>query len=202
MLSAVLAASRITPQVIFNGAIFGIVIGLLAMGIVLTFRSTKVINFAVGNLGLIGGALFPLLVLQYGFPFWVAVGLVLVMGALFGGIIELIVIRRLFRSPRVIVLVATVGVAQLCQVIPFTYPDINVTGVVRYPVVSSASWHPFEGLGMSETQLWTTLAAPASLPRWAGRFWRSVPQSPARPGGECGSGYGSPGWRRLPASWR
>ncbi|MCY3578259.1 MAG: ATP-binding cassette domain-containing protein [bacterium] len=148
---------------IFNGAIFGIVIGLLAMGIVLTFRSTKVINFAVGNLGLIGGALFPLLILQYNFPFWVAAGLVLVMGALFGGIIELIVIRRLFRSPRVIVLVATVGVAQLCQVIPFTYPDLDVKGVVRYPVVTSASWHPFEGLGMSEAQLWTVLAAPAAI---------------------------------------
>ncbi|MCY3631260.1 MAG: ATP-binding cassette domain-containing protein [bacterium] len=148
---------------IFNGAIFGIVIGLLAMGIVLTFRSTKVINFAVGNLGLIGGGLFPLLVLQYNFPFWVAVGLVLVMGALFGGIIELIVIRRLFRSPRVIVLVATVGVAQLCQVIPFTYPDLDVKGVVRYPVVTSASWHPFEGLGMSEAQLWTVLVAPVVI---------------------------------------
>ena len=178
MLSAVLAASRITPQVIFNGAIFGIVIGLLAMGIVLTFRSTKVINFAVGNLGLIGGALFPLLVLQYGFPFWVAVGLVLVMGALFGGIIELIVIRRLFRSPRVIVLVATVGVAQLCQVIPFTYPDINVTGVVRYPVVTSASWRPFEGIGMIEAQLWTVLAAPVVIAAvgWALLTLRS-PQS-------------------------
>ena len=178
MLSAVLAASRITPQVIFNGAIFGIVIGLLAMGIVLTYRSTKVINFAVGNLGLIGGALFPLLVLQYGIPFWVAVGLVLVMGALFGGIIELIVIRRLFRSPRVIVLVATVGVAQLCQVIPFTYPDINVTGVVRYPVVTSASWRPFEGIGMSEPQLWTVLAAPVVIAAvgWALLALRS-PQS-------------------------
>ena len=163
MLPAVLAASRITPQVMFNGAISGIVIGLLAMGIVLTFRSTKVINFAVGNLGLIGGALFPLLVLQYNFPFWVAAGLVLVMGAVFGGVIELIVIRRLFRSPRVIVLVATVGVAQLCQVIPFTYPDLDVRGVVRYPVVTSASWRPFEGLGMSEAQLWTVLAAPAAI---------------------------------------
>lgn len=163
MLPAVLAASRITPQVMFNGATRGLVIGLLAMGIVLTFRSTKVINFAVGNMGLIGGALFPLLVLQFNFPFWVATGLVLVMGALFGGIIELIVIRRLFRSPRVIVLVATVGVAQLCQVIPFTYPDLDVKGVLRYPVVTSAAWHPFEGLGMSEVQLWTVFAAPAAI---------------------------------------
>ena len=100
------------------------------------------------------------------------------MGAVFGGIIELIVIRRLFRSPRVIVLVATVGIAQLCQVIPFTYPDINATGVVRYPVVTSASWRPFEGIGMSEPQLWTVLAAPVVIAAvgWALLALRS-PQS-------------------------
>ena len=163
MLSAVLAASRINPQVMFNGAVTGIVIGLLAMGIVLTFRSTKVINFAVGNMGLIGGVLLPLLVLQYNFPFWVAVALVLVLGAVFGGIVELTVIRRLFRSPRVILLVATVGVAQLCQVIPLTYPELDVKGIRRYPVVTSASWRPFEALGVSEVQLWTVLAAPAVI---------------------------------------
>ena len=163
MLSAVLAASRITPQVMFNGVISGVVTGLLAMGVVLTFRSTKVINFAVGNLGLIGGVLLPLLVLQYNFPFWVAAALVLVIGAVFGGIVELTVIRRLFRSPRVIVLVATVGVAQLCQVIPATYPELDIRGVRRYPVATSANWHPFENLGVSEVQLWTVLVAPAVI---------------------------------------
>ena len=39
---------------------------------VLVYRSTRVINFAVGSIGLIGATLLPLLVLDYGFPYWVA----------------------------------------------------------------------------------------------------------------------------------
>jgi branched-subunit amino acid ABC-type transport system permease component len=47
----------ITSQLVFNGVISGLVIGLLAMGIVLVYRSTRVINFAVGNMGLVGASL-------------------------------------------------------------------------------------------------------------------------------------------------
>ena len=39
-------------------------IGLLAMGIVLVYRSTRVINFAVGNMGLVGASLLALLVVE------------------------------------------------------------------------------------------------------------------------------------------
>ena len=50
----------------------GSMIGLLAMGIVLIYRSTRVINFAVGNMGLVGASLLALLVIEYGIPFWLA----------------------------------------------------------------------------------------------------------------------------------
>jgi len=43
-------ATWITSQLVFNGLIAGLEIGMLAMGIVLIYRSTRVINFAVGNL--------------------------------------------------------------------------------------------------------------------------------------------------------
>ena len=46
----------VTRQLVFDGVINGLVFGLLAMGIVLVYRSTRVINFAVGNIGLVGAA--------------------------------------------------------------------------------------------------------------------------------------------------
>ena len=104
-------------------------IGLLAMGIVLVYRSTRVINFAVGNMGLVGAGLL------------VAAGrrsttsrsgsravVALVVGTLYGAIMELVVIRRLFDAPRVIVLVATIGIAQLSLAILTAYPDITDRG--------------------------------------------------------------------------
>ena len=65
-------ATWITSQLVFNGLITGLMFGLLAMGIVLVYRSTRVINFAVGNMGLVGASLLALLVVEYGVPFWLA----------------------------------------------------------------------------------------------------------------------------------
>jgi branched-subunit amino acid ABC-type transport system permease component len=111
----------------------------LAMGIVLVYRATRVINFAVGNMGLVGSALFVLLVVQYNVPYWLGVLIGLGVGTLFGIIVELTVIRRLFTSPRVIVLVATIGVAQLSQVVLSAYPKIEVSGA-RFPTAIGATY--------------------------------------------------------------
>ena len=46
-------ARVVTPQVVFNGVVNGLLIGLLAMAMVLVYRSTRVVNFAVGNIGLV-----------------------------------------------------------------------------------------------------------------------------------------------------
>lgn len=74
----------------------------------LIYRSTKVINFAVGNIGLFGSGLMVICNLNYGVPLAVGSDGALVVGTLWGAIIELTVVRRLFRAPRVILLVATI----------------------------------------------------------------------------------------------
>ncbi len=174
----------ITRQVVFDGLIQGLTYGLLALGIVLVFRSTKVINFAVGNLGLPGAVLFALLHYNYGLPLFLALVIALLAGALLGGIVELAVIRRLFTSPRVVVLMATVGVAQLMQAIVAAMPDVD-TSAGGYPLAISGQWEPFGirvsgadisvlivvplvaiGLGwaLSRTMVGRTVAASASNP--------------------------------------
>ena len=57
-------ATWITRQLVFDGVITGLLYALLAMGIVLIYRATRVINFAVGAMGLVGGALFALSLLR------------------------------------------------------------------------------------------------------------------------------------------
>jgi ABC-type branched-subunit amino acid transport system ATPase component/branched-subunit amino acid ABC-type transport system permease component len=126
-------ATLFTRQLIFDGVVTGMVYGLVAMGIVLIYRSTRVINFAVANMGFIGAGLFALLVAQYGVPFWIAAVLGLLAGVAYGAVLELVVIRRLFTAPRVIVLVATIGIAQLSQAILVSFPEIDAPGA-RFPV--------------------------------------------------------------------
>ena len=107
----------VTRQIVFDGVVNGLAIGLLAMGIVLVYRATRVINFAVGNMGLIASSMTALLVLNYGWGLWLALGLAVLLGMLFAVAVELSVIRRLFAAPRVTLLVATVGIAQLAQLV-------------------------------------------------------------------------------------
>ena len=92
----------------------------------LVYRATRVINFAVGGMGLVGAGLFVLLTLQYDVPYWLSLIVALVVGTLYGALLELTIIRRLFDAPRVIVLVATIGIAQLSLAILTAYPDIDV----------------------------------------------------------------------------
>jgi branched-subunit amino acid ABC-type transport system permease component len=152
-------ATWITPQLVFNGAVSGLAIGLLAMGMVLVYRSTRVVNFAVGSIGLVGAALLPVLVITFGFPYGVALPAALVCGTGFATIVELIVIRRLFHSPRVIVLVATVGIAQLAAGTAAAYPEIRPGGQ-PYPKAVSATWDDLLGLRVTGSQLSVVVIVP------------------------------------------
>jgi branched-subunit amino acid ABC-type transport system permease component len=73
-------AAWYTNDLLVGGFVYGLVIGLLAMGIILVYRSTGVINFAVGNMGLPGAALMALMSINYGFPFWASAVLALIAG--------------------------------------------------------------------------------------------------------------------------
>ncbi|NUU23060.1 MAG: ATP-binding cassette domain-containing protein, partial [Streptomycetaceae bacterium] len=151
-----------TLQLLFDGAVTGLVIGLLAMGIVLVHRSTRVINFSVANMGLVGSVLFALLVVRWNVPYWLALIVSLAAGALFGAIIDLVVVRRLFNAPRVIVLVATIGVAQLALTVVTAYPDLDDYTTDSYPVPWTGTWQPFHDLQISGAQLAVLVSVPVT----------------------------------------
>jgi ABC-type branched-subunit amino acid transport system ATPase component/branched-subunit amino acid ABC-type transport system permease component len=135
----VVLATLFTRQLLFDGVVTGMIYGLVALGIVLIYRSTRVINFAVSNMGFIGAGLVALLVAQYHVPFWLGVAAGLTVGVAYGAIVELVVIRRLFTAPRVIVLVATIGIAQLSLAILTAFPEIDEPGA-RFPVPIGGVW--------------------------------------------------------------
>jgi ABC-type branched-subunit amino acid transport system ATPase component/ABC-type branched-subunit amino acid transport system permease subunit len=152
-------ATWITSQLVFNGVIAGLEIGLLAMGIVLVYRSTRVINFAVGNMGLVGASLLALLVIEYEIPFWLAAIAALVVGTLFGTLMELVVIRRLFYAPRVIVLVATIGISGLALAIVASYPEITDFSA-SYPPAVDHTWSDVLGVRVTGAQLAVLVVVP------------------------------------------
>ena len=86
-------------------------------------------------------ALLAVMVVRSHFPYWLALVLALLTTTVGGAIIEMFVIRRLSKAPRVIVLVATIGVAELMQAIVRTLPDYQ-TGKFQtvFPTPISTQW--------------------------------------------------------------
>ena len=56
------------------------VYGLVAIGIVLVFRASGVINFAQGQFGAFGASLMAVLYVNEGMPFWLTVPLAILIG--------------------------------------------------------------------------------------------------------------------------
>lgn len=135
-----LAVGWINSQIIYNGLIQGLAVALIAVGVVLVYRATRIINFAVGNIGTIGAAVLVLLVVQYRVPFWIALVIALVAGLVFGAVIEMTVIRRLRNSPRVVVLVSTIGISGLAEVIAIKIPQPTNASAHFPATFGSSTW--------------------------------------------------------------
>ena len=60
------------PEILFKGLIVGASYGLLGVGLVLIYRSNRIINFAHGDIGAFGAVIFLLLQQQAHIPYWIA----------------------------------------------------------------------------------------------------------------------------------
>ena len=105
-------AFQVPGPVILLGAITGMTYGILAVGLVLVYRSSRVINFAQGGIGALGASLLGLLVVKAHVPYWIAFAAGLLLSAAAGGLSEVVVVRRLRNAPQLMTMVATLGLAE------------------------------------------------------------------------------------------
>ncbi len=99
--------------VVLNGAIVGGRVALVALGIALVYRANRVVNFAQGDLGAVPAALAVMLIAVTGVDYYLSFLTGLVAAVVLGVLVETLVIRRFFRAPRLILMVATIGLSQL-----------------------------------------------------------------------------------------
>ncbi|HEX3796384.1 MAG TPA: ABC transporter permease [Acidimicrobiales bacterium] len=110
--------------VLAQGVIIGLGYGLLAVGLVLIYRTNRVLNFAQGQVGVIAAVFLVKLTADFKFEYWFALMLSITLAAAVGALSEL-VLRRLFARPRVLVMVATIGLSQVLlalTALPFIRP--------------------------------------------------------------------------------
>lgn len=104
---------ELPPSVIVLGLITGIGYGLLSVGMVIVYRTNRIINFAHGEMGAFGAAVLAYLVVKLHLPYYVALPMGLAVGASVGAMAEFAIVRRLRRAPRLMSIVATLGLGQV-----------------------------------------------------------------------------------------
>ena len=124
---------EITSDVVVLGVITGLTYSLIGIGLTLVYRTSKVLNLAAGEMGALPAFFVPLLVLTHGWPYWVALPLALAGSAAVGALIEFLVIRRIERAPRLTMLVATIGLAQVLLGLATLIPSAGSVAGRSYP---------------------------------------------------------------------
>ena len=110
------------------GLVLGMANALLAVGLVLVFMSSRILNFAHGEIGAFAVAMMIMLVGRYHWPYWPALAVALLATAALGAVVERTVMSRFERSPRVIALLVTIGVAQILIAVRLALPKPKVEG--------------------------------------------------------------------------
>jgi branched-chain amino acid transport system permease protein len=99
-------------QVIGSGVLQGVIYALIAVSLVLIYKTSEVFNFSIGEFCTIG-AVFFFILQSLGLPLWVIVPGFLLMTAFFAGLVEKVVIEKLIgRNPLSITLV-TIGISSI-----------------------------------------------------------------------------------------
>jgi branched-chain amino acid transport system permease protein len=120
------------------GVITGAAYGLVALGLVLIYKSSGVFNFAQGEFGTV--AVYGLYLFHFEVPYGLAVAGALVVAIVFGLLVERLVVRPLFESPRVILMVATAGVSLLAVAVELWFGDAQGKPIDRaFPTLDRVS---------------------------------------------------------------
>ncbi|GIF26125.1 ABC-type branched-subunit amino acid transport system ATPase component/ABC-type branched-subunit amino acid transport system permease subunit [Actinoplanes tereljensis] len=108
------------------GLFTGLTYGLLAIGLVLVYRSSRFVNFAHAAIGVFGAAVLARF--DGALSYWVAFPVAIAIAGGLGALTEATVVRRLYQRPRVIGMIATLGLAQFILVLALLVDRSSFSG--------------------------------------------------------------------------
>lgn len=102
-------------QTVVGGIAVGCVYGLTALGFVMIYKATEVLNFAQGELMMVAAFAAVAAVSLVGAPFWLAAVLAIAAAALAGAAIDRLLLRPLVGEPVFAIVMATIGLSYLLR---------------------------------------------------------------------------------------
>jgi branched-chain amino acid transport system permease protein len=157
-------------QLTVTGLASGAILALAALGFVLIYKASEVINFAQGQFLLIGAYVIWALNVDAGIHWALAVAGAIGAAILLGLLVERLILRPLIGEPTISVIMVTIGLAQvlgaLVQIIWGTHPHA-FPGFIPDDTISIA------GARVGENRLWAVGLVALALVAFAVFFQRS-----------------------------
>ncbi|MCM3217249.1 branched-chain amino acid ABC transporter permease [Niallia taxi] len=137
-------------QQLVNGISLGSIYALIALGYTMVYGIIKLINFAHGDVFMIGAFIGFYSITGWGLSFFPALLVSMAACAVFGVIIERIAYKRLRNATRIAALITAIGVSLLIEYV-FIY--FRGAGLVAYPNVLPTKTFDFFGAQISSKSL-------------------------------------------------
>ena len=128
-------------QLLLAGVAQGCVYALVALGFVLIYKATETVNFAQGDLMMLGGFFALTASVIMGWPYWATILFAVAAMAVVGMLIERIVLRPVLGQPAFTVVMLTIGIGYVLRgvvtMIPgwgtdtYTFPTPFADGTFR-----------------------------------------------------------------------
>lgn len=131
-------------QQLVSGIAFGCIYALVALGFVIIYKATDVINFAQGELMMVGAFAAYTFLVSLEIPYYFGFPLAIIAMAFFGILIERVAIRPLVGKPFFSIVMATIGLSIILRNLAgmiwtyhtFSYPPIFPRGLIKLGPVS------------------------------------------------------------------
>jgi branched-chain amino acid transport system permease protein len=139
-------------QQILSGTAVGCIYVLVALGFVLVYKATEVVNFAQGELMMLGAFLGYTFIVLAGLPFWLGALLAVACMVVAGALIDRTVVRPIVGQPVFAIVMVTIGVSFVLRSIVSVMPG---WGTDTYRLVTPVSGKVINvgGLAMSGDHL-------------------------------------------------
>ena len=148
-------------QLVISGIAQGCIYGLIALGFVLIYKATETVSFAQGELMMLGAFAGLAGMTLLGFPYWLSVLCAISAMAVFGMLLERLVIRPILGQPAFSIVMLTIGVGYVARGLITMVPNIG-TDTHTLPVPYKDEIWKVSGLVLNVEQM-VVIAATAVL---------------------------------------
>lgn len=112
-------------QLVISGISQGCIYGLIALGFVLIYKATETVSFVQGELMMLGAFGGLACMTMLGFPYWLSILSAILAMAVFGVVLERVVIRPILGQPAFSIVMLTIGIGYMARGLITMIPAIG-----------------------------------------------------------------------------